>query len=380
MWFAVEIAVDNPSALYSVIGRAGVSLAVPRVRLVFSESMKDIQLDDGSPNGRRVLSHASKVGGGGLVRVLFDPLARTLKSIASDLACVFMPSDCRVCGAAFADASAARVCRSCVDRLQPDRDTELDPLCTRCGDALGMESARFNASRGVSECTMCRLAPPAFDRAVSFASYDSEMREMLHLLKFNGRRSIARHVLGTGMAAAIQKLRAVASNDLLVIPVPLFFAKQRERGFNQSTLLASAALRHLCRTDPGWHLLLQAHALIRTRDTRALYNLDPSQRRSSLRGAFRVSEAAAVQGREVLLIDDIMTTGATARECARVLKRAGATRVWVATAAKARPESARSVVRHDAATLTMWDAPAPLPRMSARPGISSMENAQVTKM
>jgi orotate phosphoribosyltransferase len=75
-----------------------------------------------------------------------------------------------------------------------------------------------------------------------------------------------------------------------------------------------------------------------------------------LQGAFRVEDVEAVRGREVLLIDDIMTTGATARECARVLKRAGAAKVWVATVAKTQPESVQNVVQHDAESFAMWDA------------------------
>jgi orotate phosphoribosyltransferase len=78
-----------------------------------------------------------------------------------------------------------------------------------------------------------------------------------------------------------------------------------------------------------------------------------------LKGAFRVADVAAVRGREVLLIDDIMTTGATARECARVLKRAGASKVWVVTAARALPESVHSAVFQEAGeqeSFAMWDA------------------------
>ena len=102
--------------------------------------------------------------------------------------------------------------------------------------------------------------------------------------------------------------------------------------------------------------MLDAQVLVRVKDTRALYALNPTQRRASLKGAFRVADAEAVRGREVLLIDDIMTTGATARECARVLKRAGAAKVWVVTAARAQPESVLSTAQHDDESFAMWDA------------------------
>jgi ComF family protein len=254
-----------------------------------------------------------------------------------------------------------RVCEACVQRVGPQTDAVQDVLCTRCGDAMGMESARFAAAMGVSECTMCRLAPPQFDRAVAFGNYEDEMRRMLHLLKYEGMRGIAEHVLGAAMAAAARKLRGDAANDLVVVPVPLFAAREKMRGFNQARLLAEAAVKRLRRLEPEWALRLDVQVLERVKDTRALYTLNPTQRRASLRGAFRVADAEAVRGREVMLIDDILTTGATARECARVLKRAGAAKVWVVTTAKAQPESVQSVVQHDAETFAIWDA-SPMPQ------------------
>jgi ComF family protein len=215
-----------------------------------------------------------------------------------------------------------------------------------------MESARFAAAMGENECTMCRLAPPEFERAVAFANYDDEMREMLHLLKFDGQRRMAERVLGERMAAAVMQLREAASNDLVVVPVPLFAARERERGFNQSRLLAASAIQRVRRVAPQWKLRLETKALLRVKDTRAMFTLDPRQRRRNLQGAFRVADAALVRGREVLLLDDIMTTGATARECSRVLRRAGATKVWVVTAAKAQPASA--VAKFEAADVATW--------------------------
>ncbi len=215
-----------------------------------------------------------------------------------------------------------------------------------------MESARFAAAMGTRECTPCRLTPPAFTKAVAFAPYDNEIREMLHTLKFGGVRGVAEHVLGDWMAAAVLQLRGLAGEDLVVIPVPLFGARERERGFNQAELLARAAVKRLRRSHPGWKLDLRPGALLRVRDTRALYTLRPDQRRRGLQGAFRIGDADAVRGREVLLIDDILTTGATANLCAKVLLRAGATRVWVATVARAQPESVRSVERD----VAHWDS------------------------
>jgi ComF family protein len=124
-----------------------------------------------------------------------------------------------------------------------------------------------------------------------------------------------------------------------MIPVPLFAAKLRQRGFNQAELIARAALKLLA---SGERYTLQKDVLERSRDTQSQTGLSPHQRRQNLRGAFRVKDRDKISGREVLLVDDVFTTGATASECARVLRRAGAARVWVATVArtlKAEPQA-----------------------------------------
>ncbi len=249
----------------------------------------------------------------------------------------------------MAGLSAVRVCAACVGRV--GQGAEDEALCSRCGDALGMESARFAAAMGVSECTMCRMAPPSFTRAVAFGDYDNEMRELLHLLKFGGLRAVAETTLGGWLATTVLKLEGVAASELLVVPVPLFAARERQRGFNQATLLAAAAVKRLRRLRPEWRLRMDAGVMQRVKDTRALSRLSPRQRRAAVRGAFLV--VGGVAGREVLLIDDVMTTGATASECARVLLRAGAAKVWVATLAKAQPERVRAVAGEGVA---VWDA------------------------
>jgi len=113
--------------------------------------------------------------------------------------------------------------------------------------------------------------------------------------------------------------------------VPLHAHKRAQRGFNQAELIARAALKQLSRSgDPG-RFELCARALVRLRDTGSQIGLTRHQRRQNLRGAFTVTDAAAISNRDILLVDDVYTTGATASECARVLRRAGAAHAWVAT-------------------------------------------------
>jgi ComF family protein len=250
-----------------------------------------------------------------------------------------------MCGGPMTAWSAAPVCTACVERVGPQSGA----LCEICGESLGMESARFAAAMGASACTLCRLAPPDFTRAVAYAAYDDELREMLHLLKYGRVLALADAPLGEWLASAVRTLAAGASAELTVIAVPLFAARERQRGFNQSVVLADAAVARLEKAWPG---LATAHrAMERVRDTEAQYGLTAHQRRRNLRGAFRVVDAEAVRGKEVLLVDDIMTTGATARECARMLMRAGAAKVWVATLARVQAEKVADVA--------VWDVVGP---------------------
>jgi predicted amidophosphoribosyltransferase len=122
---------------------------------------------------------------------------------------------------------------------------------------------------------------------------------------------------------------------MLVIPVPLHPSKYAQRGFNQSRSLAAAALGFLRKSHPQWRLTLASSTLLRQRATESQAGLTPRQRRLNVRGAFLVSDPASVKARHVLIVDDILTTGATARAAARALVQAGAASVWVATLARA---------------------------------------------
>lgn len=121
-----------------------------------------------------------------------------------------------------------------------------------------------------------------------------------------------------------------AAEPIVLVPVPLHRTRLRQRGFNQAELIARAAMR-VRRPDSR---LFLCPVLERKRETTSQIGLTSHQRRENLRGAFGVLHPEAVKGREVLVVDDVYTTGATVSECARVLRRAGATKVWVATVAR----------------------------------------------
>jgi ComF family protein len=170
---------------------------------------------------------------------------------------------------------------------------------------------------------------------VSYGIYQDKMRAAIHALKYDRLHPAARG-LGRMLAQAIAQLADQAPAEMLVVPVPLHRSKHAERGFNQARSLAEYAIKSLRKSHPHWRLTLASSTLMRLRSTESQAGLSPHARRVNVRGAFTVSHPAAVRFNHVLLIDDIFTTGATARAAAQVLLRAGAASVWVATLARAR--------------------------------------------
>ena len=172
---------------------------------------------------------------------------------------------------------------------------------------------------------------PQFHRAVSYGAYDGELRELIHLFKYNGIRP-AGALLARLLDQAASQLQL--SGELVLIPVPLWSGKRQARGFNQAEAIARAFLR----LKPSSSIQLDTSSLVRTRETASQTGLTRKQRRENVRGAFAVTRGEKVRGRSILLVDDVMTTGTTVNECARVLLRAGAKEVFVATVARATKE------------------------------------------
>jgi ComF family protein len=179
------------------------------------------------------------------------------------------------------------------------------------------------------------MAPPPFVRAVAYALYEEPLRGALHALKYGELHPAARP-LGKMLAQAIAKLAHEAPAELLVVPVPLHRSKLAKRGFNQARVLSLHALKFLHKSHPTWKLTLASTTLLRLRETGSQAGLTPRERRINVRGAFSVSAVSSVTAKHILLVDDIFTTGATARAASQALLKAGAASVWVATLARAR--------------------------------------------
>ena len=124
----------------------------------------------------------------------------------------------------------------------------------------------------------------------------------------------------------------------MVVPVPLHARKLRQRGFNQSELIARDAIK-----TEAVGMVLHSRVLERRRETQSQIGLTRHQRRENIRGAFAVTRPEEIAGREILLVDDVFTTGTTVSECARVLRRAGASKIFVATVARTLKADAKGV-------------------------------------
>jgi ComF family protein len=240
-------------------------------------------------------------------------LRRTgVRAVLDAILSVLLAPSCAACGAPLDRPTEGPVCAGCWQSILP----LTPPLCDACGDPL---PTWRSISTSLARCPRCRRTRRQVDRSRAIGAYDGALRSIVHALKYDGRRSLARPL------AALMRTRG---SDLLegidfVVAVPLHPSRQRERGFNQAADLAR------------WLGFPTCRALRRIRATSAQASLPAGRRHQNVRGAFALTRAArSLEGRIVLLIDDVSTTGATLEACARVLKGGGVAEVRALTAAR----------------------------------------------
>jgi ComF family protein len=208
-------------------------------------------------------------------------------------------------------------------------------FCTPCReDMINIRDARceicgvpFLSGTGPAHlCGECIKRKPRFKRARSWGIYEGALREAVREFKFRARLGLCQPL--SDLLGEVYDREMADEGFELVIPVPLHKRRLRERGFDQATLLARSLAK-----NKGLELSL--YNLRRIRFTMPQYGLSLRAREANVRGAFDLKNPKQIKGRGVLLVDDVYTTGATARECARVLRRAGAEEVGVITLARA---------------------------------------------
>lgn len=224
-----------------------------------------------------------------------------------------LPPSCLVCSEPV--TSDGQFCVTCFGKVS----FITPPFCRRCGVPFS-----FHPPGGDDLlCVACITSPPCFDVARAAVRYDETARRMVLPLKYGDRAETTRN-LARLMARFGQELLQDAT---LLVPVPLHARRLRQRRYNQAALLATSLARLTGKPR-------DLRALLRTRPTRALEGMDAASRRKELEGAILPRPGAAVRGKRVLLIDDVMTTGSTANQCALALREAGAIQVNVLTIAR----------------------------------------------
>lgn len=227
---------------------------------------------------------------------------------------LFFPPLCHCCKVFIPDAGDVLLCPECLKNIS----FLTSPLCSSCGTPFGTEDGRDHV------CGHCLKHPPNHVSR-SATLYAGPIQELIHRFKY-GHKVHLSEPLGLLLAGALAQFRAEAAPGL-VVPVPLHRKRLRQRGFNQSQLIAAVLAKK-------WRLPLEVGNLRRVRWTEPQTSMDARERRENVIGAFAVRKVKRVEGQRVLLVDDVFTTGSTLRACAEALTEAGAAEVIAVTVAR----------------------------------------------
>lgn len=222
---------------------------------------------------------------------------------------ILFPEFCPLCKKPSTDHGIAPICPECWSEISSYKG----PVCQICGKPLASEVSII--------CGECISVKPAFKWARSFGLYEGILKEAINLWKYHGIKRLSRPL-------AQLMLRMEMPDVDAILPVPLHRGKLRQREFNQSALLASYMAR-----ESGIPVIL--NCLIKLRDTPPQVKLSAEDRRKNVRGAFAVRNKELILGKNLLLVDDVFTTGVTVRECSKILRKAGARDIYVITLATA---------------------------------------------
>lgn len=227
------------------------------------------------------------------------------------------PASCAYCQKFVGDDRVLIFCQSCWNTITPISDS----ACPRCGKPYSSQVVLHHSPEFL--CGECRISPPFFDQALAATYYEGVMKEAILQFKFHYKTKL-------GKPLAQWLISRIPGNiDIqkyqVILPVPLHKTRQKQRGYNQSAILA----KHLAQY---YHLTLSLRNLIRIRPTDAQSQIkDRKERQENVRNAFRLRFPGAIRDQNLILVDDVLTTGATVNECAKTLKQAGAASILVLT-------------------------------------------------
>lgn len=241
-------------------------------------------------------------------------VVKALRNLFPGLVDIFYPRQCFACDKSLHEEENIYICEACMEKITKTKFNR----CIKCGLELGPGIPPSN--KGCHECKNTLR----FEKSFFVSDNKGPLKNLIHQFKYNKHVCLVKpfeHLLINALHKDI-----LCEIDI-VVPVPLHWRKKQERGFNQSALLAKKVCRRLS-------LSISLHNLHRVRNTSPQTHLLRVQRQRNVNGAFKVKKPEIFSKKNVLLIDDVLTTGATASECARSLKNAGAGKIYLLALAR----------------------------------------------
>ena len=219
---------------------------------------------------------------------------------------------CYMCGGTLEKDAKYSLCHNCYNNLPHIPEHH----CTKCGTPLKM-------IEDGPTCEQCKNNNYYFDRAISVVKYEKDVKNLIYKFKYSNHTYLAT-TIGSIMA---YKLKQEGIKTDVIVPVPLYKGKEKERGFNQAILLS----KHISKET---NIPLDIDTLVRIKNTKVMYNLTRRERLENVENAFKVTNQEIITGEDILLVDDIFTTGSTVNACSKELTDSGAKSVTVLTFAR----------------------------------------------